>query len=82
MAARKPAELSNEELIKNEKTLKASTYMLLGASVALLVIGIFLTFKQGFSFLVIIPTTFTPIIIMNANSLKEIKKEKEVRGLQ
>ncbi|MET0461676.1 MAG: hypothetical protein ABW007_00925 [Chitinophagaceae bacterium] len=82
MTAKKPAEMSNEELIKSEKVLKTLTYMLLGASAVTLIIGIFLTIRNGFNFLVIIPTTMTPIIVLNANSLKEIKKEKTARGLQ
>jgi hypothetical protein len=82
MAAKKPVEMSNEELLKSEKALKPLTYMLLVASAVLLVMGIVLTFKKGFNMLVVIPMALSPIMILNANSLKEIKKEKIARGLQ
>ncbi|MBO9660642.1 MAG: hypothetical protein J7527_17605 [Chitinophagaceae bacterium] len=81
MAAKKPAEMSNEELLKSEKALKTLTYMLLGALTVTLVIGIFLTIKQGFNILMVFPLTMAPILVLNGNSLKEIKKEKIARGL-
>jgi hypothetical protein len=81
MAGKKPAEMTDEELLKSEKALKTLTGMLLGALIVTVVIGIFLTVKKGFNILLIMPATMAPILVLNANSLKEIKKEKTTRGL-
>ncbi len=83
MATKKPHEMSNEELLKQEKTLKASVYMLLVTSIFILLIGIFLLFykKQGFNAFLAIPISFVAIIIINSNLLKEIRKEITSRGL-
>lgn len=83
MATKKPHEMSNEELLKQEKTLKTSVYMLLFSSIILVLIGIFLLFykKQGFNALLVIPISFVAIIIVNTNALKEVRKEIESRGL-
>ncbi|TCC86640.1 redox-active disulfide protein 2 [Pedobacter frigiditerrae] len=75
------SELSNEELLKNEKTLKTITSMLAGAIFLLFVVNIFLAFKKGFSALSAVPIALLPIVIINFNSLKEMKKEIKARGL-
>lgn len=74
-------ELSNEELLKNEKTLKTITIMLAGAVFILFIINIFLAFKKGFSALTVVPIALLPIVIVNINSLKEVKKEIKSRNL-
>lgn len=82
MATKKPHEMSNEELLKQEKTLKASVYMLLISSIVILLIGLFLLFyKKQFIALLAIPISFVTIIIVNSNLLKEIQKEIASRGL-
>ena len=75
MKSKKLNELSNEELLKNEKSLKAITYMLAGTLLVLFVAGIVLTFKKGFSALSVIPIALLPILILNFNTLKEVKEE-------
>ena len=74
-------EMSNEELLKNEKSVKTITYILTGAIIALLVAIIFLTVKKGFNALSVISLALLPIIILNFNTLKEIKKEIKYRNL-
>lgn len=74
-------ELSNEELLKNEKSLKTITGMLAGALLVLLIINIFLAFKKGFSALSVVPIALLPILIVNFGSLKEMKKEIKSRNL-
>ncbi len=81
MKNKKLNELSNEELLKNEKSLKVVTYMLAGAILVLFAAGIFLTFRKGFSALSVIPIALFPIVILNLNSLKEIKTEIKSRNL-
>jgi hypothetical protein len=81
MANKKPAEMSNEQLLAAEKKSKVLIPMLIICSVLMLASGILLTVKQRFSSLIVIPLAFTPIIIMGFKSLKEMKEEKQKRGL-
>ncbi len=82
MAAKKPEEMSNEELLKNEIILKTVIYVLLVFAIILLAAGIWLTIvKKQFSALTAIPLSLGIIIMVNANTLKTLKKEKNSRGL-
>jgi hypothetical protein len=72
-------ELSNEELLKQEKSLKVITYMLAGMLLVLFITNIILTFKKGFSALFAVPIALLPIVIINLNTLKEIKKVLDSR---
>ncbi|WP_316782541.1 redox-active disulfide protein 2 [Pedobacter frigiditerrae] len=81
MSKKSLSELSNEELLKNEKTLKTITSMLAGAILLLFIVNIFLAFKKGFSALSAVPIALLPIVIINFNSLKEMKKEIKARNL-
>lgn len=81
MASKKPDEMSNEDLLKNEKMLKAITYMLTGALIALFVVGIIMIAKKGLNALLIIPITLIPVVLINFNSLKEIQKEIKTRNV-
>ncbi len=69
------SQLSMEELTKREKTAKTAT-IVLGVILALqFLIGLFLTFKQGFSVFTILPITFLPILIINLSTIKKIREE-------
>lgn len=81
MAAKKPNEMSNKDLLKNEKMLKTITYMLIGALIALFVVGIIMIVKKGLNALLIIPITLIPVVLINFNSLKEIQKEIKTRNI-
>lgn len=81
MASKKPDEMSNEDLLKNEKMLKTITYMLTGALIALFVVGIIMIAKKGLNALLIIPITLIPVVLINFNSLKEIQKEIKTRNV-
>jgi hypothetical protein len=81
MSKKSLSELSNEELLKNEKILKTVTSMLTGAIFLLFIVNIFLAFKKGFSALSAVPIALLPIVIINFNSLKEMKKEIKTRNL-
>ncbi|WP_316772763.1 redox-active disulfide protein 2 [Pedobacter frigiditerrae] len=81
MSKKNLSQLSDEELLKNEKIVKTVTGMLAGAIFVLFVINIFLAFKKGFSSLSVIPIALLPIALLNINSLKEIKKEIKSRNL-
>ncbi|MTH17380.1 hypothetical protein [Flavobacterium sp. LC2016-01] len=82
MAAKKPQEMSNEELLKNESILKTIIYLLLFFSIVLLALGIWITIvKKQFSALTVIPLSLGIIIMVNANTLKTLQKEKKSREL-
>ncbi|MFT3827913.1 MAG: hypothetical protein QM731_28610 [Chitinophagaceae bacterium] len=81
MKSRKPADMSNEELLKNEKMLKGVTYSLCGLLILLLGLTIYLTIKKGFTALCVVPLGLSTIVILNFNTLKEIEKEKRSRNL-
>ncbi|MDJ1469019.1 hypothetical protein [Xanthocytophaga flava] len=74
--------MSDEELLKTEKTLKLFITMGISAAVLMLAVGIWLSIvKHKFSALTAIPMSMGVIVIVNANSLKTIQKEKKSRGL-
>jgi cobalamin biosynthesis protein CobD/CbiB len=74
------SEMSVEKLHQQAKTIKVATGTLAGMLLVLLVMAIFLSIKKGFSALVVIPFALLPIVVINVNSLKQIKKELESRG--
>jgi hypothetical protein len=73
------SEMSVEKLQQQAKTIKVVTGTLVGMLVVLLVMAIMLSIKKGFSALIIIPFALLPIVLINVNSLKQIKKELESR---
>jgi hypothetical protein len=81
MSQKPLSELSNEELIKNEKKLKTVTGMLTGAIFVLFVINIVMAFTKGFSATSVVPIAFLPILIINFKTLKETKAEIKARNL-
>lgn len=82
MATKKPEEMSNEELLKNEKLIKTMLYILIFFALILLAVGIWLTIVQHkFSALTVIPLSLGIIALANANNLKTLQKEKKSRGL-
>lgn len=80
MENKKLQELSTEELRKREKTTKLVTYMFAGILLFLFCINIFNSIKKGFSALNAVPFALLPILLLNVNNLKEIKKELNARG--
>ena len=81
MRAKKPSEMSIEELLKKQKTILYIIYFLLAASIILLLIIVFLCQETTLSALMVIPYSLIPIVIVNSNSLKEIKKEITFRDI-
>ncbi|WJS96701.1 redox-active disulfide protein 2 [Flavobacterium johnsoniae] len=80
MKAKKPSEMTLEELQKKEKMIQAAIYSLVALNIILLIAVIFLFTKKGFSALFVVPFSMVPIIIVNSNSLKEIRKEITLRN--
>ena len=82
MASKKPADLSNEELLKNEKMIKTTIYILIFFAIILLGCGIWLTIAtKKFSAITVIPLSLGIIVLANAKNLKVVQKEKKNRGL-
>ena len=81
MNNRKPADLSNEELIRDEKNIKTLTLIFMGVLLVLFASTIFLPFKNGFSAMSVIPIALLPILIMNINNWNALKKEIKSRNL-
>lgn len=75
------SKLSLEELKKREKTTKTSTVLLLGMIIVQIAVGVFLTFKQGFSVFTILPIAFFPILVVNNTNLKKIGTEINSREM-
>ncbi len=80
MKSKNLTELSAEELLKQQKSIKVVTGMLAGMLILLLVIGIFLTFQKiSFIAFVVIPIALLPIVFLNLATLKKIKQELNLR---
>jgi Flp pilus assembly protein TadB len=72
-------EMTSEELVKTQKSLKTLTYLFGVVLLLLFGLNIFLVANKGFSASNVIPIALLPIFILNMNTLKEIKKELEAR---
>ena len=83
MKGQKIEETSNEALLKQKKTTELATGILAGMLLALLVMVVFLATKKGLNAtsigLGVIPFAFMPILFINWNNLKAIKKELSSR---
>ena len=74
------SQLTIEELTKKEKTAKTATIALAVVIVLQFLVGLFLTFKQGFNVFTILPVTFLPILIVNYMTIKKIREEINSRS--
>ena len=81
MKSEELAKMSNEELLKEEKSLKSVIPFFGGIMIALVIAIIFLIVKNGFTTSSIIPFAIFPLFLSSFNKLKEIKKEIEIRNL-
>ncbi len=79
MKAKNFTEMSTEKLLEQTKSVKALTGLLAGMLLILFCTGLFLSFNKGFNVFLIIPLALLPILILNINTLKEIKKELNSR---
>lgn len=81
MKDKKPTELSNEELIKEEKKINAVTIAFASILIISFAAILFLTIKKGFSALIVVPLGLFPLLIVCINKMKELKKEIKSRNL-
>lgn len=74
--------LSDEELLKNWKTIKTAkitSAVLVGVMVGIAIFGFV---KKGLSFFTFFPLFFIPMLSINSINYKAIKKEVEKRNLK
>lgn len=76
------SDLSTEELLKRQKTIKPLTILLIVTLILLFVLSLFITIKKGFTALLVVPIALSPIAILNLNNLKNIQKEINSRKNQ
>jgi len=81
MSKSKIAEMSDQELLKHQKNLKMVTSTLMGMVAVLMVLTIVMIIIKGFSAFSVVPVALLPIVILNLNSLKEVKAEMISRNL-
>ncbi|WP_336664448.1 redox-active disulfide protein 2 [Elizabethkingia meningoseptica] len=72
--------LSTEDLNQKQKSIKSLTTMLIVTLIALFLISLFVSLKKGFTPLLVIPIALLPVVSMNLNNLKSIKKEIDSRN--
>lgn len=68
-------ELSTEDLEKKYKTTAAVTYTLAGMLIVLLVLAVYLSVRDGFNALVVVPIALSTIVITNLRTIKQMKTE-------
>lgn len=79
MAAKKLSEMSNEELLKEKKTIQTITYLLIGMILILIVLNTIVFLKKGFSAIHVVPIALLPIVFINLGSLNKVKEELKSR---
>lgn len=80
MAGKKLQEMSSEKLLEQKKAIGFLVGLLTGALLALLAITIYISINQGFTPLFIVPFALLPILLLNVNTLRGIKKELRSRN--
>ncbi|MDR2236419.1 MAG: hypothetical protein LBE92_09860 [Chryseobacterium sp.] len=81
MKNRSITEYTDEELIRHEKKVQVLTIMLATSMIVLVFTFIVLMIKKGFNPVMIVPIGLFPLLVVNIINLKNLKKEKEKRGL-
>ncbi|MNY58424.1 hypothetical protein D3C86_1947570 [compost metagenome] len=81
MKVKKPSEMSVEELIKTQKTIKTTIVILILVAIMLLFIILFIFLEKGFLGLTILPFSMA-LLISISNFIKEIQPEIAVRNLE
>lgn len=81
----KSEDLSNksiEQLLKQQKTTRFVTGLLIGTLVALLAINIYQGLTKGFGSQLVIPFALLPLLLVMRTSLKQIQQELATRSKQ
>jgi hypothetical protein len=75
------SQMTDQELLKNDKTLKGIVPALGALLLLLFCSSLFLSFKKGFSALTAVPIALLPILILCIRNQKETKQEILKRNL-
>ncbi|MBO0933756.1 redox-active disulfide protein 2 [Fibrella aquatilis] len=75
MNSKKLQDMSREELLKQQKSIKFVTGLFIGVLSVLLAITLYQTVTQGFTSLLTVPFALLPILLVNINTLRQIKQE-------
>lgn len=83
MAIKPPQDMSNEELLKNETTYKASVTLTVISCTFMLAVGIYLLVVKGgnINVFLFLPVVFAATGFTTYKLLKEIRKEKATRNI-
>jgi hypothetical protein len=81
MRNKKLMELSDAELLQNEKKSKMAASVFAGIWLVLIAANIYLVFKKGFSASAAVPIAVLPLLIIVFNQWNGQKKEIKFRGL-
>ncbi len=81
MSNKKPADLSDEELIRNEKRTKVWVVTFVTILTLLFVTVILLIIKKGFTPLIATAIALVPVCIVSLKNWKELKREIKLRKL-
>ena len=73
------SEMTTEELIKNQKTLKTVNTVFAVVLLMLFALNVYIVLRKGFSAMNVVPVALLPILFLNLSNLKEIKKELDSR---
>ena len=76
-------EMSNEALLKRQKTTQLVTATLAGLLTVLLIAALFLCFNKDSSIglpLLMIPLALSPILYININDVRVVKRELQTRN--
>lgn len=68
-------EFSTEDLEKKYKTTAVLTYMLAGMLIVLLGLGTYLSLKNGFNAIVVVPIALSAVVMTNFKTIKLMKAE-------
>ncbi len=74
-------QVSDQDLLKKEKMAKIAFIFMFAMIILQAGIGMFLTYKQGFSIFTVMPLFFIPMLIVNRVAYQTVLKEKKRRGL-
>ena len=73
--------LNNEELLKKEKSSKIITSILVGLLIVSIIASVLNYLEHGFRISTLMPIILLAIVFPNIATLKAIKKEVQLRGL-
>ena len=73
--------LTLDELKIREKMLKTAVSLITASIIVMIIAGIFITYKQGFSVFTVMPIIFISIVLINAAKLKKVRAEIAAREI-